>query len=159
MCKKMFWDFAILYLSNSFVWDHLPSVSHVRSSACSSFLCIRESPSVSPLTGYYSKIWKCMLQKPLVPTACISGDCNQTWPGSGTRGCAGFGIFKSLWQTRGLGNKVQLWIILSCVIRRFLCPKIMSLKLMHTYADDQGNFWLVFAFYYTSWLQFEHVLP
>jgi len=44
-----------------------------------------------------------MYQKPLlVPTARISGDCNQTWPGSGTSGCAGFGIFERLWQTRGL---------------------------------------------------------
>jgi len=22
---------------------------------------------------------------------------------------------------------------------------------MHTYTDDQGTFWLVFAFYFTSW--------
>jgi len=64
-----------------------------------------------------------MLQKPLVVTACISDDCNQTWPGSGTNGCAWFGIFKRLWQTRALENKVQLWPMLSCVIRRLWCPK------------------------------------
>jgi len=65
-----------------------------------------------------------MLSKPLVATARISGDCNQTWPGSGTKGCAGFGIFKRPWQTRSLENKAQLWPILSCVMKRFLCPKI-----------------------------------
>jgi len=81
-----------------------------------------------------------MLQKPLVPTARISGDYNQTWPRSGTSGCAGFGIFKRLWQTRGLENKVQLWPLLSCVIRRFLCPKILSLKFMRIYTGDQGAF-------------------
>jgi len=27
-------------------------------------------------------------------------------------------------QTRGLENKLQLWPILFCVIRRFLCPTI-----------------------------------
>jgi len=61
-----------------------------------------------------------MLQKPLVPTARISSDCNQTWPGSGTSGSAGFDIFKKLWQTRGSENMVQLCPILSCVIRGFL---------------------------------------
>jgi len=65
-----------------------------------------------------------MLQKLLVPTARIIGECNQTSPpGSGKSGCAGFGIFKRLWLTRGLESKVQLWPILSCIIRRFLCPK------------------------------------
>jgi len=57
-----------------------------------------------------------MLQKPLVPTARISGDCNQTWPGSGTRECAEFGIFNRLWQTRGLeskGNSGQFYPVLS----------------------------------------------
>jgi len=49
-----------------------------------------------------------MVQKPPVPTACISGNCNQIWPGSSTSGCAGFRIFKRLWQTRGLENRVQL---------------------------------------------------
>ena len=99
---------------------------------------------------YYSKLWECMLQKPLVRTACISGDCNQIWPGSGTRGCAGFGIFKRLWQTRGLENKVQLWPMLSCVIRRLLCPKNYVILFRHIYTDYQGTFWLVFAFYFTS---------
>jgi len=64
-----------------------------------------------------------MYQKPLVPTARISGDCNQNWPGSGTKGCAGFAIFERLWQTRGLENKGQLWSILPCVIRKCLYPK------------------------------------
>jgi len=35
-----------------------------------------------------------MLQKPLAPTARISGDCNQTWSGSRKE------IFNRLWQTR-----------------------------------------------------------
>jgi len=63
-----------------------------------------------------------------VPTAhtAVIVTTNQTWPGSGTRGCAGFGIFERLWQTRGLENKVQLRPILSCVVRRFLCPKICN---------------------------------
>jgi len=82
-----------------------------------------------------------MFQKTLVPTARISGDCNQIWTGSGTSGRARFGIFKRRWQTRGLENKVQLWPILSGVNRRFLCPKDLSLKLMHIYTDDQGTFW------------------
>jgi len=60
----------------------------------------------------------------LVPIARISGDCNQSWPRSGTSVCAGFGIFKRPWQTHGLENIVQILPILSCVIRRFLCPKI-----------------------------------
>jgi len=47
-----------------------------------------------------------MLQKPLVPAARISSDCNQTWPRSGKSSCAGFGIFRRLWQSRGLENKV-----------------------------------------------------
>jgi len=79
------------------------------------------SLSQSFMMFYYLKLWECMLQKPLVPTARITGDCNQTWPGSGTRGCAGSGIFKRLWQTRGLENKVQLWPILSWIIR-FCAP-------------------------------------
>jgi len=30
---------------------------------------------------------------------------------------------------------------------------------MHIHTDDQGAFWLVFAFYFSSWLlQFENVL-
>jgi len=62
-----------------------------------------------------------MFQKLLVPTARISGDCNQTR--SGTNGCAGLGFFERLWQNRGLENKGQLWPILACVIRKCLCPK------------------------------------
>jgi len=58
------------------------------------------------------------------PDGSHSDDCNQTWPGSGTSGCAGFGIFERLWQTRGSENKVQLWPILSCVVRWFWYPKI-----------------------------------
>jgi len=64
-----------------------------------------------------------MLQKPLVPTARISGDCDQTWPREWNKRVRWILIFKRLWQTRGLENKVQLWPILSCAIRRFLCPK------------------------------------
>ena len=82
------------------------------------------------LMFYYSKLWECMLQKPLVPTPCCSDDCNQIWPWSGTSAWAGYGM---------LENKVQLWLILSCVIRRFLCPKILWLKLMHIYTDDHGT--------------------
>jgi len=123
----------------------------MHSSVCSSLLCIRESPSVSPLMLNYSKLRERMYQKPLVPTARISGDCNQTWPESGTSGCAGFGIFKGLWQTRGLKNKVQRWPVLSCVIRKFLYPKDLSLKFMHIFTDDQRTFWLFFAFYFTTY--------
>jgi len=114
--------------------------------------------SVSPLWCFITQNSECMLQKPLVLTVSISGDCNQTLPGSGTSGCAGFGIFKRLWRTRGLENKVQLRPILSCVIRRFLCPKNLSLKFKHVYTDDQAylyrTFWLVFAFYFTSCYNF-----
>jgi len=56
-------------------------------------------------------------ETPAVPTPLISDDCNQTWPGSGTRGYAGFGLFKRPWQTRGLENMMPLWPMLSCVIR------------------------------------------
>jgi len=42
---------------------------------------------------------------------------------------------------------MQLLPILSCVIRRSLCPKIMLLKFMHIPTD---GFRLVFAFYFTS---------
>jgi len=85
----------------------------------------RESPSVSPFWCFITQNSESGCSRnPLVPTTRISGDCYQTWPGSGTRGFAGFGIFKRLWQTRGLENMVQLWPIWSCVIRRFLCPKI-----------------------------------
>ena len=105
-------------------------------------------PSQSFMMFYYSKLWECMLQKPLVPTARISGDCNQTWAGSGTSGCAGFGIFKTLWQTRVLGNKAQLWPILSCVIRRFVCPKNPVIKI-HAYlyrwwGNFLVSFWILF---------------
>jgi len=106
--------------------------------------------SLSFMMFYCSELWERMLQKPLVPIACISGDCNQTWPRSGISVYAGFGIFRRLWQTRGLENKVQFWPILSCVIIRFLCLKSLSLKLMHVYTDDRRFFWLVFAFYFTS---------
>ena len=110
------------------------------------------SLSQSFMMFYYSKLWECMFQKPLVPsTPRISGDCTQTWRGSGTSGRVGFGIFKWLWQTRGLENKVQLWPTLSCVIRRFLCPKDLSLKIIHIHTDDQRTFWLVVAFYFISY--------
>jgi len=102
------------------------------------------------MMSYYTKLWERMFQKSLVPTACISGDCNQTWPGSGTSGYAGFGIFKRLGQTRGLENMEQLWPVLSGVIRRLLCPKNSVIKIQANYIDDQGTFWLVFAFYFTS---------
>jgi len=98
-------DFVILYLSSSFVLNHLPSGFHMYSSVCSSLLCIRESSTVGALWRFTTQKSESMLQKPLVPTACISGDCNRTCPGSGTSGCAGFGIFERLWQTRGLENK------------------------------------------------------
>jgi len=120
------WDFAILYFSSRFVQNHLPSVFHMHFLVCSSLLCIPESPSVSPLWCFITQNSESAcsrFQKPVVSTAWISGDCNQTWPRSGTSGWAGFDIFKRLWQTRGLENKVQLWPILSCVIRAFLYPK------------------------------------
>jgi len=80
----------------------------------------RISPSQSLMIFYYSQLWEHMFKKSVIVfTARISGDCNQTWPGSGNKE-----IFKRLWQTRGLEHKVQLWPILSCVIRRLLCPKI-----------------------------------
>ena len=107
---------------------------------------------------YYLKLWERMLQKPLVPTACISGDCNQTWPGSGTSGCAGFRILKRLWQIRGLENKAQLWPILSCVISRFLCPKNSVIKI-HAYLYRlSGNFLVSFCILFHELLQFVNVL-
>jgi len=113
------------------------------------------SLSQSFMMFYYSKLWECMFQKPLVPSTPritrISGDCTQTWQGRGTRGRAGFGIFKWLWQTRGLENKMQLWPILSCVIRRCSCRKDLSLKFIHIHTEDQRTFGLVFAFYFISY--------
>jgi len=108
----MLLDLAVVYLSSSFVKNHLPSVFHMLSSVYS-LLCIREarvSLSQSFVMFCYSKFWDCMLQKPLVRTARIISDCNQTWPQSG--------------KSNGLENKVQLWPMLSCIFRRFLCPKI-----------------------------------
>jgi len=67
------------------------------SSVRSTFLCIRDSwvsPSQVFIMFYFSNLWECMLQKPLAPTARISGDCNQTWSGSRKE------IFNRLWQTR-----------------------------------------------------------
>jgi len=108
--------------------------------------------SQSFMMFYYSKLWEGMFQTPLVPsTPRISGDCTQTWRESGTSGTAGFGIFKWLWQTRGLENKMQLWPVLSCVIRRCSCRNDLSLKFIHIHTGDQRTFWLVFAFYFISY--------
>jgi len=35
--------------------------------------------------------------------------------------------------------------------QKIFVPKKLTLKFMHIYADDQGTFWLVFAFYFTSY--------
>jgi len=88
-----------------------------------------------------------MFRKSLVTTPRISGDCDQIWLGSGTTRRAGFGIFKRLWQTRGLENKMNFILR----YQKFLCPKNLPLKFMHIYTDDQETFWLVFAFYFTSY--------
>jgi len=126
----------------------------MHSSVCFSFLCICDSLvslSQSFMTFYYSKLWECLILTFLAPTARISGYCNQTWPGSGTvRGCAGFGIFKGLWQNpwfRKQGATLANFIL--CYQKIFV-PKNLSLKFMHIYTDDQRTFWLVFAFYFTS---------
>ena len=54
-------------------------------------------------------------------TACTSGQCDQTRRKWGTSGYATFGIIKRLWQTRAFENKVQLWPVSCCVIKRILC--------------------------------------
>ena len=97
-------------------------------------------------------------ETPKVPTARISVDCDRTWSGSETRECAGFGIFTMLWQTRGLENKVQLWPILSCVIRRFLCPNMVIKSHAYLYRWS-GNFLVIFCVLFHLLLQSENVLP
>ena len=81
------------------------------------------SLSQSFMMFYYSNLWECMLQKPLSPYSShqwrLQPDLTREWKS----GCAGFGIFERLWQTRVLENKGQLWSILSCVVRKCLCPK------------------------------------
>jgi len=34
--------------------------------------------------------------------------------------------------------------------QKVFVPKNLSLKFMHIHTDDQGTFWLVFVFYFTS---------
>jgi len=55
------------------------------------------------------------------------------------------------WQTHALENKVQLWPLLCCVIRRFLCSWNYVIKI---HADDQGIF-PSFCSYFYCLLQFE----
>jgi len=92
------------------------------------------------------------------PYGSHSDDCNQTWPGSGTRECVGFGVLERLWQTSGLDSKVQIWPILSCVVRRFLCPK--SAIKIHTYLYRwSGNILVSFCILFHWLLQIENTLP
>jgi len=84
----------------------------------------RESPSAVVYDVSLLKTLRVHALETPGPYHSHSGDCNQTWPGSGTRRCAGFSIFAKLWQNRGLENKVQIWLILSCVVRGFLYPNI-----------------------------------
>jgi len=67
--------------------------------------------------------WK-QMGNSVLPKFCIgsrtcyrAGSGDQTWQERGTNGYAAIGIFKRLWKTRALENKVQLWPILCCVIR------------------------------------------
>jgi len=140
-------DFAILYLSSSFVQNHLPSVFHMYSSVCSSLSCIRDSwvsLIQSFMMFYHSILWVHALEIPS-PYGSQSDDCNSTWPESGIRGCAGFGIIERLWQTRGLETKVQLWPILSCVIRISCAQQILYFEI-HAYLYRwSGNFLVSFC--------------
>jgi len=77
-------------------------------------------------------------------TARISGDCNPTWPGNGTRGCAGFGIFKRLWQTRGLVNRCnsgQFYPVLS----EDFCAQKSVIKIHAYLCRWSGNFLVSFC--------------
>jgi len=74
-------DFAILRCSSSFVQNHLPAVFHIHASVCFSLLCIRDSLSL-PQSVLCDVLLLNTLRvhalETLVPTARISGDCNQT---------------------------------------------------------------------------------
>jgi len=126
----------------------------------SSFMYSWVSLSQTFMIFWYSKLWECMLQKPQVPTARISGDWNHTWWERKTSGYTAFGIFKRLWQTRALENKVQLWPILSCVVTSFLCPTNSVIKIHAYFYRWSRNFLptVVFVFYFTSWYN-SNILP
>jgi len=56
----------MLYVSRSFVQNHLSSVFHIHSFVCPYFICIHEPAlSQSLMTFKNSKLWKCMLQSSL----------------------------------------------------------------------------------------------
>jgi len=146
--KKRLWNFAIIYLSSSCIKSFAFSFSYAIFCLLFSFIYSWVSLCQSFMMFYYSKSLRVHASETLVPTACISGDCNQTWPGSGTSGRAEFGIFKRLWQTRGFENKVQLWPMLSCVIRRLSCPQNSVIKIyayLHRWSGNfLASFWILF---------------
>jgi len=76
MSKKMLWDFAILVA----VLYKIICLQFSYAIFCLFFSFMYSWVSLSHyfIMFYYSKLWECMLQKPLVRTACISGDRNQT---------------------------------------------------------------------------------
>jgi len=72
------------------------------------------------------------------PTTRTSGNCDETWHESGTSGWTAFRIFKSLWQTYALKTRAILANFMLCYQKCF-ADKIMSLKFMRFFADDQGD--------------------
>jgi len=130
----MLWDFAILYLSVNFVQKPFAFSFSYPFFCLFFFLCIRDSwvsLSQSFMMFYYSKLWECMLQKLLIPTARIIGECNQTSPpGSGKSGCAGFGIFKRLWPLTNSWFRKQGATLANFILyyQKISVPKNLSLN-------------------------------
>ena len=74
-----------------------------------------------------------------------SPSCDQTWRERGRSGHAAFGILKRFWQIRVLENKV-LWPIYAVLSENFCAYKIMLLKFILIFEDDQETFFCFFHF-------------
>jgi len=92
-----------------------------------------------------SKLLECMFQKPLITTTCTCGDFGQTGKG-GNKRIRCIRHLQKILTKACRENKVQLWQLSSCVIRRFLCLKVSSRKFVHIFADVQVTFCLVLDF-------------
>jgi len=79
------------------------------------------------MTFQYSQLRECMLQTPLplAPAVIVVRRDERR-----TSGYAAFGIFKTLWLTRALENKVQLWPFYAVLSEDFCIHENLSLKFM-----------------------------